>query len=334
MEAGERLGVVRALRALHQRQRACLTILAYHRVMPTDSLGAYPFDPELISTTPRQFEWQMAYLRRHMNPVSLAQIMAHLDGAASLPPSAIAVTFDDGFSDTYRYAFPILKRYSIPATVFVATGYVDSGKPFWFELATYLVLRVEPGALSIGDSGPAFPTGASVQERRRSLERLHELLKGLPNARRLAIVSEWGRRFAAEIERGAVDLCQPISWAQVREMAAAGIDFGSHSVTHPNLAQLEDPELAWELSESKRVLEEQLQHPVHSLAYPIGTALAFNERVLAAAERAGFRLGVSYISGANPLNNLQRLELRRHGVRPHIGPSYFRALTSLPAWLD
>lgn len=333
VEAAERLGIVRALRGLHDRREQVLTVLAYHRVMPTDALDGYPFDPQLISATPAQFEWQMRYIREHLYPVSLEEVIGHLDGRASLPTRAVAVTFDDGFADTYRYAFPVLKRFSIPATIFPATGYIDSGEPFWFELAAYLVFNVPPKALEIPERG-VFPSGSSPRDRQRSLQHLHEILKGLPNARRTEIISGWARRFAPEIAHGAIGHSRPLSWSQVREMAAAGVEFGSHTVTHPNLTQLSDVELDWELAESKRVLEERLQRPIDTLAYPIGTTSAFDARVIAATERHGFKLGVTYVTGANPFAGLRRYELRRHGIGLGMTPHYFRALTSLPSWLD
>lgn len=333
-EAAERLGIVRALRSLHDRGQPTLTILAYHRVMPTDALDGYPFDPELISATPTQFESQMLYLRRHMNPVALSDLQAHLAGKASLPPAAVAVTFDDGFTDTYRYAFPILKRYSIPATLFLTTGNVDSGAPFWFELVAYLAFRVDPHTLELEGSNQGFPSGPTLLERTRSLRQMHEILKGLPNALRADTLARWGRRFAPLIAHGALGHSRPITWEQVREMAASGMQFGSHTVTHPNLTQMGEAELDWELSESKRVLEERLQSSVDLLAYPIGTASAFNARVTAAAERAGFQLAATYIAGANPLRELKRYELRRHGIGLGTTTRYFRALTSLPFWLD
>jgi peptidoglycan/xylan/chitin deacetylase (PgdA/CDA1 family) len=333
VEAAERLGVVRALRTVHDRREQVLTVLAYHRVMPTDALDGYPFDPELISATPAQFEWQMRYIREHLHPVSLGEVMRHLDGDAPLPPRAVAVTFDDGFADTYRYAFPVLKRFGIPATIFPATGYLDSGEPFWFELTAYLAFNMPAQTLEIPGRG-AFPSGSSPEDRQRSLRQLHEILKALPNAGRTEIISGWMRRFASEIAHGAVGHSRPLSWPQVQEMAAAGVDFGSHTVTHPNLTQLSDVELEWELTESKRVLEERLQRPIETLAYPIGTTAAFDERVIAATRRHGFKLGVTYVTGANPFENLKRYELRRHGIGLGMTPRYFRALTSLPSWLD
>jgi peptidoglycan/xylan/chitin deacetylase (PgdA/CDA1 family) len=333
IETAERFGLARALRPLHDRRRASLTVLAYHRVMPAGAPDSYPFDLELISATPAQFERQIEYVRRHMNPVSLRQVVAHLENATPLPRAAVAVTFDDGFWDTYRHAFPILQRHAVPATVFVTTGYVDSGEPFWFELAAFLTLRVDPGALEIEDCGQVFPAGGSMRERRESLKILQEVLKGLPNARRTAIIAGWVRRFAKHIETGAVEPSRPLSWEQVCEMSAAGIDFGSHSVTHPNLTQLADADLRWELTESKRVLEGRLDRPIATLAYPIGTASAFDARVIAAAESAGFRLAATYLSGVNWVDKLDRFELRRHGVGLATTPAYFRALLSLPSWL-
>ncbi len=332
-EAADRFGLVRALRPFHDRRRTSLTVLAYHRVMPVESRESYPLDLDLISATPRQFAWQMEYIRRHMNPVSLAQVLAHLEGGPPLPRAAVAVTFDDGFNDTHRHAFPILQRYSIPATVFVTTGYVDSGEPFWFELAASLALRIEPGALRIDNCAEAFPSGPTMRARRDSLRKLHGLLKELPNARRTAVISDWTRQFAAQIDAQSADLGRPISWAQVREMAAAGVEFGSHTVTHPNLTQLADPDLEWELIESKRVLEQRLGRLVSTLAYPIGTRSAFDARVVGAAKQAGFRLALSYISGANWLEEIEPFELRRLGVGLDTTPAYFRALTALPSWI-
>ena len=333
IELAQRLGFIRALQPLHGRWSSSLAVLAYHRVLPVAHDDSYPFDLELLSATPEQFERQMAYLRRHVNLVSLHDVLAHLDGGPPLPSRAVAVTFDDGFGDTHRYAFPILRRYSIPATVFVATGYVDSGQPFWFEVAAYMAIRAPAEVLQAGECGELAPCGKTIAERRQSLRRLQAALKDLPNDRRATIVAAWTRHFTAHADSHERAHGHALSWDQVEEMAAAGIAFGSHSVTHPNLARLSDAELGWELAESKRALEARLQRPIITLAYPIGTRAAFDERVIAAAKHAGFQLAVSYIRGANPLAGLDRFALRRHGITRDCTFSYFRALTALPAWL-
>ena len=333
VEVAERIGFVRTARGLHDHVTPGITILAYHRVIPTDALDNYHLDQQLISATPAQFEWQMRHIREHLNPISLSGVIAHLDAGDPLPKSAVAVTFDDGFSDTYRYAFPILKRYAIPATIFVSTGYVDSQQPFWFELTAYLAYKISPRTIELQD-GRTFPSGDSHNERTASLRQLQGILKDLPNPQRIALIERWARQFSTLITHDITGHSLPISWDQIHAMACAGIDFGSHTITHPNLTRLSDEELDYELAQSKHVLEGHVQRPVESIAYPIGTPSAFDRRVTIATQRAKFKIGVTYVSGANPIGKINRFELRRHGIGLSMTPSYFRALTSLPSWLE
>ena len=333
VEVAERMGVVRSLWGLHDRRNPALTILAYHRVMPTDALECYPFDQELISATPDQFDSQMRYVREHLHPISLKDVIAQIEHGTPLPPNSVAVTFDDGFADTYRYAFPVLRRYHIPATIFVSTGYVESGEPFWFELASYLVYCVAPHSLEPQD-GICLPTGESWTDRTASLRRLHSILKDLPNAARLKILGTWAHRYSAELTHGAFHHSRPISWSQIIEMAASGIEFGSHTVSHPNLTRVTDDDLTRELTNSKYALESKLQQPIETIAYPIGTPSAFNSRVLSAAHEHNFKLGLTYVSGANAIPIHNPLKLHRHGIGLGMTPAYFRALTRLPCWLD
>src|SRR5690606_8243942 len=130
----------RMLRPLHDRSRRPLVILGYHRIRDLDGPRARPLDPDLVSATPADFDWQMRHLREHHHVVSLEQVMEHLDGGASLPRRAVAVTFDDGFTDTYHTAAPVMKRHGIPGAVFVTTDYLGSGDVFWFERVAQIVM--------------------------------------------------------------------------------------------------------------------------------------------------------------------------------------------------
>jgi peptidoglycan/xylan/chitin deacetylase (PgdA/CDA1 family) len=275
----------------------------------------------------------MRYLREHLRPIALNDVITHVEHGTPLPPDSVAVTFDDGFADTYRYAFPVLQRYEIPATVFVSTGYVESGEPFWFELASYLVYRLPPQSLELQD-GTCLPTGDSWTARTASLRRVHSILKDLPNAARVQLIDDWKHRYANELAHGASLHSRPITWPQIIEMAASGVAFGSHTVSHPNLTRLTDEDLHRELTDSKLALESKLQKPIDTIAYPIGTPSAFNSRVISAAREHSFKIGLTYVSGANVIPIDNPLELHRHGVGLGMSPGYFRALTSLPSWLD
>ncbi|MGO0121966.1 polysaccharide deacetylase family protein [Desulfothermobacter acidiphilus] len=93
-------------------------ILMYHKVNPDPSAGGLG-----LRMPPEKFDWQMRYLRTHgYHVVSLEDAYAHLNQGKPLPPKAVVITFDDGYQDNYFYAWPILRRYGYPATIFLVAG--------------------------------------------------------------------------------------------------------------------------------------------------------------------------------------------------------------------
>jgi len=85
-----------------------------------------------------------------------------------------------------------------------------------------------------------------------------------------------------------------LTWAQIQEMSQGGIEFGSHSVTHPYLTTSEPDALAWELEYSKQTLEERLGKPVTALAYPFGL---YDQTVIEAVQKAGYTSAVTIDPG-------------------------------------
>ena len=113
-------------------------------------------------------------------------------------------------------------------------------------------------------------------------------------------------------------------------MANCGIEFGSHTVTHPILTNLTDKELDFELVKSRRDIETQTGRPVHAVSYPVGGRSAFDDRVRSAANRAGYCLGLSYLPGTNRLPGLDRSGLRRQHIERYTDRAYFAAMLGLP----
>ncbi len=331
-ETVSRLGAIRLLKPFHDRNRRSLLVLAYHRIAQVEDERSYPLDVDLISATPEGFAWQMAALREHMTPVSLTKFADVLASGEPLPPRAVAVTFDDGFCDTYEHAFPVLRAYDIPATIFVSTDHVESGEPFWFEFAAHLMLRVPPGALRVETHPEALPSGTSIEARRHGITILHKLLKAYPNEKRTALTRQWAEQFGHLVDHRVRELSGSISRDQILEMADGGIEFGSHTVTHPNLALASDEQLDLELRSSKAVLEQRLGRAVRTLAYPFGVPGTYDHRVMARARSAGYSLAVSYRQGVNWPESIEPFDLRRIAIGPSITRRHFETLTALPAW--
>jgi len=326
-------GVLPGLRALHDRGRTPALILAYHRIVSVDEPQTYPLDLGLISATRDEFDSQMRAVREFANPVSLDTIADAVTHRRTLPERAVAVTFDDGFCDTFEAAYPILKRHAVPATVFVSTNLIESNEPFWFEITAHLMLRVPPRAIVFDECPEGLPSADDEAARRESIGKLHRLLKTCANPRRRALVEEWRARFARLIDARADSLSRPIVKAQMLEMVRDGIDFGSHTVSHPNLVLESNDVIERELRDSKAWLERLLERPVRSLAYPFGTPDTYDARVMAAARACGYELAASFRQGVNWLDSPEPMELRRIGIGPGVTAAQFRVMLALPAWL-
>jgi peptidoglycan/xylan/chitin deacetylase (PgdA/CDA1 family) len=332
-DAVMRCGVLSGLRALHDRGRTPVLILAYHRISSVEESQNYPLDLGLISATRDEFDSQMRAVREFANPVSLDTIADALTRGGTLPDRAVAVTFDDGFRDTFEVAFPVLRHHGVPATVFVSTDLVESNEPFWFEITAHLMLRIPPHAMTCAECPEGLPSADDPAARRESIGILHRLLKTCPNARRRALVDQWRVQFADLVDAHAEELSRPITRGQILEMARNGVEFGSHTVSHPNLALAATEVVERELRDSKSHLERLLGRPVRALAYPFGTPDTYDARALASARACGYQLAVSFRQGVNWLGALEAMELRRIGISAGVTAAQFRVMLALPAWL-
>jgi peptidoglycan/xylan/chitin deacetylase (PgdA/CDA1 family) len=321
------IGAFRACGALRSLADGKLLLLGYHRVLPTAGPDGHAGDIELVSATPEDFEWQMRYLAKRFEPVSFAQIAASLDGGPPLPKRAVTVTFDDGFYDVHAHALPVLKRTGMSATVFVSTDYVDNGGVFWFDHVAWTVSQAAPGSLRLPDSLLPLARDTTAAGARRTTVALLKWLKSCDEGLRKDYVD--GLRADFPMPPAGL-LGRAMSWDEIREMSAAGVELGSHAVSHRRLAALSAAELEHELGHSKKRLEEETGKAVTALAYPFGGRNAFDDRVVTLARQLGYRIATTYIPGVNRAGRLDPFALVRQHVERDTSRAYFEALVSVP----
>jgi peptidoglycan/xylan/chitin deacetylase (PgdA/CDA1 family) len=324
----DRAGAAAVVSALRRRVRGRLTILAYHRVLDVPDEDAYEHDIELVSASVDGFDQQVAHLARHYHPMTFREVLGCLDRGEPLPAGACVITFDDGFADNYLNAFPVLQRWKVPATIFVATGYLDAQETFWYDRLAHAVLKTKRPVVS-AEGVPPITLGADIAHRRGAVKDLLNILKRMPDAQRRAntraMLEDLLPQAAAWNAASA-----PMTWEMVAEMSRGGIEFGSHTVNHPVLSRLGVDELRMELRDSKRRIEEVVGTPVEVIAYPVGGSDAFTGLVQREVRSAGYRLGLTYMAGVDHVSTWNPYAIRRLQVERYLDGAWFRAMLASP----
>lgn len=323
-----RTGTMPWLESVRSLLRSDLRILAYHRVLESAEPPGFRFDPELISASAEQFHDQMKLLRRRFHPLSFEDLLACIDRGSRLPKHAVMVTFDDGYDDNYRVAFPILRDQGMSAMFFVSTGHIDSGQPYAYDWLVYMICTTEAERLQVPEAGIDAVIPTTLDARRELVVNLLDRIKHLDADVQSGIIGRLERDWG--IARAPHPDCLPMNWDQLREMQRGGMEIGSHGVDHLMLSKLPREQMRREVFESKQRLEQELGVPAKVLSYPVGGPHAFDESVEETVREAGYRLACSYMAGTSTTAHASRYSLRRVAVERQVDASWFEAMVTLP----
>ena len=239
------------------RGRRGLLVLTYHRVLPRPD----PLLPGEVDAA--AFRWQLAFLARHFQMLTLREAMDRLHNGRLRRLTAV-VTFDDGYANNAEVALPIMRSLGVPGTFFVASGFLDGGR-MWND-AVIESVRQAPGEvldLSALDLG-RHPLGEPAA-RAAVAASLLAALKYLPPDQRDERVAEISRLAAASLPGNVM-----MTRAQVRELHDAGMEIGGHTVNHPILREIDDAQAAEEIAGNAADIARITGVPPQSFAYPNG----------------------------------------------------------------
>lgn len=273
---------------------------------------------------------QMAHLSRYYRPRSLTQFGQRLEARLQPEPWTVVVTTDDGYRDFYETAYPILTKYRIPAILYITTGYLDRECWLWVDRVVYCVRNCRRREIELsvaGDEPLRLHVPNSIAGANALAQLLKEHLKTLDVASREAKLAELEEATQVKPPKVFPAEFEPCSWDEIREMAQGGIEIGAHTVTHPILSTIEDPaRLHFEVLESKRRIEQELQLPVRHFAYPNGLWHDFNAPALSVA-RAHFETAVAAEPGWSHANS-DRHQLCRTAISPEMEQHEFERVVA------
>jgi peptidoglycan/xylan/chitin deacetylase (PgdA/CDA1 family) len=280
------------------------TVLLFHRVSPVRDAMWDPMDPAL-------FEDILGYVEKKFNTLPLNELLFEPPSHSSRPLAAI--TFDDGYRDFMDHSMPLLKKYSLPADMFIVTECVDNNLPTWTYVIDHLFENTNKLQLdhfnfhSLAESYRQIKW-VNIEERIHYGKRFKQQLKWIPSQERNDIIEKLMQNFN--------DVQRPhgmmMTWEDVKQVNAAGFGIGSHSVTHETLATIEDDgALMNELQNSKKIIKDKTGIDPRVFSYPCGD---YDERVKKFTKEAGYEAGLAvdqklYSPSKDDLYEVPRIEL-------------------------
>lgn len=288
-----------------------VTIFAYHCLFPhQDGNRLAHVDRKQI--TLEEFEEHLKIITRYGSPVSLQEAVTK----KTLPPHPVVVTFDDGYKNNYLYAFPLLKKYNVPATIFVTTGFIDRTTYIWPDRLEYIIDNAPSENVEFYWEGDTLQLEMKSQtEKIKSIRLIKSYLKDLSESQKLFFIDTLQNQLGVEYDWSKIpeDL-QPLTWEDMRVMRESGlISIGSHTVTHPILSHCSVDQQRQELGESQQRITEKLGVECNLFAYPNGRKTDYNLETIRLLKELNYLAAVTVIHGYVEKNHKDNFQLNRFG---------------------
>jgi glycosyltransferase involved in cell wall biosynthesis/peptidoglycan/xylan/chitin deacetylase (PgdA/CDA1 family) len=283
-----------------------IKILAYHRV------NNDKFNPLGMSINVANFEKHMRLISRDYNPVSLENAIELLTNKQKIPKNCIVVTFDDGYKDNYIHAFPIIKKYNIPATIFLSVEAINKQNLLWYDAIVNAFQVTTKDSVNLQDLGLGKYDLSLAADKITAINAAVSFGKYIRTNYREVFIKELLMKLDAKLKTND-KFSFMLDWGDIKLMQKNGISFGSHGMTHSILTTLSNEEVEYEIRESKEIMQKEIGTEINLFSYPNGGERDFNSNIERVLRENNYLSACSLIKGTNK-NNTPLFSLRRYCV--------------------
>jgi len=262
-------------------------ILLYHGVTNSDSMGIENISGKHINA--EEFESQMKWLSKNKKVVPLKEVSKIQD--------SVAITFDDAFKNVHDVALPILKKYDLPSTFFITTGFVESEKLFWVDRVEHMINYPKNSFIELSMHEKRFWPISNNEDKLYAMNTIKSILKKLnPNARD-KMIKDLESQIGWNKDR-LPENYKTLSWDDVKDLhELPKYEVGGHSVNHEILSYLDDTQLEHEIGNCVETLSKKLGQTIDSFSYPEGQETHYNDKVISVLKKHGIKICPSAIDG-------------------------------------
>ena len=271
-------------------------ILLYHGVTKSKSFGIENYSNKHVYVD--EFEKQMKWISKNKNVVSIREV--------TNKSNSVSVTFDDTFKNIHDVALPILKKYKIPATFFITTGFIDSENMFWVDKLEHMINFSTKDEIKFDNK--IFKL-TNDDYKIIALTEIKYKLKNIDPSYRDSSLSEIKRQTGWN-HNTIVDNYKMLSSEDVKNLDDYPMyEVGGHTVNHEILSYLSDDDLEYEISKCIKTLENISGRKIDLFSYPEGQENHYNQKVIDCLKKHNITICPSAIDGF--LENEDEFNYRR-----------------------
>ncbi len=290
--------------------RSGLLALNYHRIGESAN---NLFDDGVFSARPEDFEAQVTYLRRHFRLLNLRELLEISHNGFQFSECCALITFDDGYSDNFELAYPILRKHGISAVFFVPTDYIENPHLPWWDHIAYVLKKTQRPTLSL-KTNPPVVINLTKTSRQNAIFQILRVFKSASKANEEGFLSQLEEAAEVQVDRAALGRELFMSWSNLDQMVETGMSVGSHTHTHQIMAQLTEVDQRRELGLSRELLEGRLKTSVLSISYPVGGPDKFTATTKRLCGDLGYKVGFSFYGGINRTGQTDPFDIKRIGI--------------------
>jgi len=289
------------------------TLLEFHRVREPQNDGAQLRGTKNLEITPAFLDSLVQhFLQKGYDVISLDDVYERLSEARS--ERFVAFTFDDGYKDQGQLAYPIFKKYSLPLTIYIATGFPDRNIVLWWYLFEDILLN--HSEIEFQDQTYSAKT---LEEKNSVFTILNQKMLGLNKEQWNGLLTTLCNKYRCDPFKYVTE--SAMNWEELRALSQDPlVTIGCHTVTHPILNRMDASTARHEIDQSRKILEHRLGRKIEHFAYPFGGRTVVSDREFGIVKELGFKTAVTTRSG-----NIFRNHARHKECLPRMNLSGPRA---------
>ena len=281
-----------------------MKILCYHGIIHKRKKGAANFALKHIEK--KTFIKQIKYLKKNANIISMDEVCYNISNKIKFKKNSVCITFDDGFENNFKIAYPILKKYKIPTLFYLCPEIISKKYFFWVDIIEICLLNTKEKFITIKKNDKYFLN--NIKNKKKAVTKIKKYCKSIDDSKKnkviMSIVVQSKVNYKKYINQ---DIYKPASWSQIKKVLNSNLfQIGGHSLQHSLLTKKSKTQMTKDIKETIKIIKKKTNIRVKYFSYPEGK---FNESIINVMKNNKIVSSPIATSGTNSVNtNLFKLK--------------------------